>query len=61
MAHKLRNYVEDLERFVLTCRDETTKEAFATYIQLVREVAENCDPVKDILNEVKTLEREASE
>ncbi|ETT74130.1 hypothetical protein C173_10031 [Paenibacillus sp. FSL R7-277] len=55
-AQKLRGYTEELERFVAACMDETEKELITTYIQLVREAAEDCDPVKDILSEMKTLE-----
>lgn len=60
-AQKLRDYAEELDRFVATCIDETTKESFAIYIRLVREAAEECDPVKDILGEVKTLDGDVYE
>lgn len=59
-AQKLREYAEELERFVVACKDETTKKSFTTYIQLVREEAEDCDPVEDILSEVKALVGETS-
>lgn len=55
-AHKLRDYAEELERFVATSEDEMTKNSFSTYIKLVREAAEDCDPVEDILNKVQELE-----
>lgn len=55
-AQKLRNFAEELESFVVACKDKTTKELLTTYIQLVREAAENCYPVKDILSEVKALQ-----
>ncbi|MCK8487528.1 hypothetical protein ACQKLN_22215 [Paenibacillus glucanolyticus] len=55
-ANKLRDYAEELERFVVTCEDEITKKSFSTYIQLVREAAEDCDPGGDILNKVQELE-----
>ncbi|MGF7048244.1 hypothetical protein J2T13_002751 [Paenibacillus sp. DS2015] len=54
-AQELRKYVEELERYVAACKDETTKDLLI-YIQLVREAAEGSDPVKDILNELKALE-----
>ena len=55
-ASKLRDYAEELERFVGTCEDKWTKESFSTYIKLVREAAEDCDPVGEILNKVQELE-----
>ncbi|MNC08158.1 hypothetical protein D3C75_557340 [compost metagenome] len=54
-AQKLRDYAEELDRFVATCTDKTTKESVAIYIRLVRETAEECDPVEDILREIKAL------
>lgn len=55
-ANKLRDYAEELERFIITCEDEKTKESFSTYIQLVREAAEDYDPVVDIMYRVQELE-----
>ncbi|WP_372661249.1 hypothetical protein [Cohnella sp.] len=59
-AQKLRDYAEELESFVSTASDETTKKLLNTYINFVRQKANKCDPVKNILNDVKDLESEFS-
>lgn len=54
-SQKLRNYAVELEVFASTASDEITKELLTAYINFVHQKAENCDPVADILNEVKAI------
>lgn len=60
-SQKLRKYVEELEVFTTNTSDEITKELLTKYIHFVRQKAENCDPVTDILNEIKAIEEEPIE
>jgi len=54
-SQKLRKYAGELEVVVSTASDKTTKELLTSYINLVRQKAGNCDPVTDILNEVRDI------
>ena len=54
-AQRLRRYAEELEAYALTMGDEASKELLTGYVTLVRQAAENCDPLQDILNEVKGI------
>ena len=53
-SQKLRKYIEELEVFAVAS-DVTTKKLLTTYIRFVRDKAENSDPIKDIINEVKAI------
>lgn len=54
-SQKLRKYTEELENFVSTESDDTTRELLTTYISFVRQKAANCDPITDILSQVKAI------
>jgi hypothetical protein len=54
-AQKLRKFAWELEEYAGGIGDEGTKELLFTYIALVNEKAEKCDPVADIAKEVKTM------
>jgi hypothetical protein len=54
-SQKLRKYTEELENFVSKESDDITKELLTTYISIVRQKAANCDPITDILNQVKAI------
>lgn len=54
-SQRLRKYAEELERYALETSDEVTKELLSVYITLVHRKADNCDPVTDILNEIKSI------
>lgn len=54
-AQSLRQYAESLEAYALATGDEVTKELLSVYVALVHQAAENCDPITDILNEVKSI------
>jgi len=54
-SQKLLKYAEELEAFASDTNDETVREPLSTYIKLVRQKAEKCDPVKVILTEVKAI------
>lgn len=56
MSKKLLKYAGELEVFASTTNDETTKELITAYINFVHQKAESCDPVTDIINEVKAIE-----
>lgn len=55
-AQRLHQYAKALEAYALATGDEATKELLSMYIALVRQKAESCDPVDDILNEIKSIE-----
>jgi len=55
MSQRLRKYAEELEVYALATDNETNKELLLSYIDLVHRKAKNCDPVTDILNEVKAI------
>jgi hypothetical protein len=55
ISQKLRKYAGELEAYALETDDEITREQLSAYIDLVHQKAEKCDPVKDILTEVKTV------
>ena len=54
-SQKLRKYAEQIEEYAATSSDETTKELLTIDISIVRNRAEDCDPVTDIINEVKAI------
>jgi len=54
-SRKLLKFAEELEAFASDIGDDTIKSPLLTYIDFVREKADKCDPVADILNEVKAL------
>jgi hypothetical protein len=54
-SRKLLKFAEELEAFASDICDDTIKGPLITYVDFVREKANKCDPVADILNEVKAL------
>lgn len=54
-SQRLKKYAEELETFVATAADANTKEILKAYIILVNKKAESCNPIDDILNEVKKI------
>lgn len=54
-AQRLRQYAEALEEYALATGDEATKELLSSYIALVRQKAESCDPIDVILNEIRSI------
>lgn len=54
-AQKLRQYAEALEAYALAQSDDLTKKFLSAYISLVRQKAKSCDPVDNILNEIRSI------
>jgi hypothetical protein len=54
-SQELRKYAGELEAFTSTLDDPIKKEQLTAYIQLVRQRAQESDPVSDILNEIRLL------
>lgn len=54
-SQKLHAYAKELEEFASGMSEDTTKELLARYIRLVRQKAEKCDPLIEILNEIKEI------
>ncbi|MNO27925.1 hypothetical protein D3C76_178110 [compost metagenome] len=57
-SQELRKYAGELEAFTSTLDDPIKKEQLTAYIQLVRQRAQESDPVSDILNEIRLLRME---
>ncbi len=54
-SKELRKYAEDLEIFSSSLADPITQQQLSIYIQIVRQLAKESDPVSDILNEIRIL------
>jgi len=54
-SRKLLKFAEELEAFASDIGDDTIKGPLVIYIDLVREKADKCDPIANIINEVKLL------
>lgn len=55
LSQKLCKYADELELFVSVSNDQAAKELLSAYITLVRQKAEKCDPVADVINKVKAI------
>ncbi|MDU5145429.1 MAG: hypothetical protein E6230_24950 [Paenibacillus dendritiformis] len=55
-SQELRKYAGQLEEYASKLSDDTNKKLLYTYIQLVHQKADSCDPVTEILTEIKDIE-----
>ena len=53
-SKKLLTFANELEAYALDI-DDNNKAEIQRYINIIRQEAENCDPVTDILNDIKEL------
>lgn len=54
-SQKLLKFANELEAHTLGIEDDNEKAHIQSYIKIVRQEAENCDPVSDILSDIKEL------
>lgn len=54
-SKQLLQFAQELEEYVSSISDATDKELLTTYINLVRQKANKCDPLADILKEVRGI------
>lgn len=54
-AQKLRRYADEIERYAKSAEDPATKESLDRYVKLVREKAGKCDPIAEIISEIKAI------
>lgn len=53
---QLTKYADELDKYLASCLDEETVRLLKTYIQLVRENADNFNPLNHILDEMRIIE-----
>lgn len=53
---RLTKYADELDEYLTSCSDAETVRLLHIYIQLVREYADKLNPLKDIINEMKSIE-----
>ncbi len=54
-SQRLRRYVDELEKFTSEIDEVATKELLVKYIGYVKQHAEKCNPITDILNEINAI------
>lgn len=54
-AQKLRRYADEIETYSKLTKDTEAKESLDRYVKMVRKKAEKCDPIKEIIQEIKTI------
>lgn len=54
--NQLLRYADELEKFLLTCQVEDTVNLLRKYIELVRDNADKCNPLKSILDQMRAIE-----
>lgn len=55
ISQKLRRYADELEKHKTDMDDEKAKELLSVYITLVRQKADGCNPITDILKKVEGI------
>lgn len=54
--NQLLRYADELEKFLFTCQVEDTVNLLRKYIELVRDNADKCNPLKSILDQMQAIE-----
>jgi len=54
-AQKLHRYADEIEAYSKLTKDPEAKESLDRYVKMVRKKAEKCDPIKEIIQEIKAI------